>query len=110
MSLAAFMREQQYWEILRQATRLGEHDWPRSIAAKHSTLLASVQADLTTVASSLYQARRELLAAEDERERLREFVEGIAGGSCCESPGCSIDDPMCDTMMARAMLEGKEDT
>lgn len=60
MSLDAFMREQQYWEILRQADRLETHDWPHNMAAKHHKFLASVTAQLSLVANSLYRARQEL--------------------------------------------------
>ena len=35
---------------------------------------------------------------------LVEFVEGIAAESCCQTPGCSEDDPRCTTMEARAAL------
>ena len=31
-------------------------------------------------------------------------LEGIALGGCCQSPGCSPDDPKCDAMAARAAI------
>jgi len=39
--------------------------------------------------------------------RIPEMVDAlvdIASGPCCESPGCTVDDPSCDTMRARAAL------
>lgn len=35
---------------------------------------------------------------------LLECVIGIAGESCCETEGCTVEDPMCDVMKARAAL------
>ena len=36
-------------------------------------------------------------------------LEGIALGGCCQSPGCSPDDPKCDAMTARdAIAQAKE--
>lgn len=34
----------------------------------------------------------------------RDALLNIASGGCCQTPGCSIDDPRCDTMLARAAL------
>jgi len=49
-----------------------------------------------------------LMAKAREQDRkmaaLVEFVEGIAAESCCQTPGCSEDDPRCTTMEARAAL------
>ena len=47
-----------------------------------------------------------IVAAWDEIERLREALEEIASGPCCETPGGSFDRPCCDVMVARAALEG----
>ena len=38
--------------------------------------------------------------------RMFEVLEEMAAGSCCQTPGCNIDDPMCDTMVARYAIEG----
>jgi len=35
---------------------------------------------------------------------LLEALEGIALGGCCQTPGCSPDDPKCDVMAARAAI------
>ena len=36
-------------------------------------------------------------------------LKGIALGGCCQSPGCSPDDPKCDAMTARdAIAQAKE--
>lgn len=43
--------------------------------------------------------------------QLKEALEQIGRpGNCCETPGCSIENPCCDAMIARAALlaaEGK---
>lgn len=31
-------------------------------------------------------------------------LQQIASGGCCLTPGCSVDNPMCDAMTARAAL------
>ncbi len=46
--------------------------------------------------------------AADEIERLRTTLEGIAQSGCCETPGCSVDEPKCTTMEARAALHPAE--
>ncbi len=96
--------------IAQNLVRLIIADCQEEFAYIHSDEAEAEMEALASVKVKAEKAEAAIAAALDERERLREFVEGIAGGSCCESPGCSIDDPMCDTMMARAMLEGKEDT
>ena len=39
-----------------------------------------------------------------EHDALVEALEEIAAGACCQTPGGSLDDPCCDTMVARAAL------
>jgi len=49
------------------------------------------------------------LNAKDRARRLVSMIAAlvdIAAGSCCETEGCSEEDPMCDTMIARAGLKG----
>lgn len=38
---------------------------------------------------------------------LIDFVRGLAEAPCCETPGCSLADPHCVTMVARAFFSGK---
>ena len=47
--------------------------------------------------------------------RNEELIEGllaalrdIASGPCCETPGCCVDDPKCEAMMARAAIAAAE--
>ncbi len=35
---------------------------------------------------------------------MREALDTIAHSACCETPGCSVEWPMCDAMTARAAL------
>lgn len=35
---------------------------------------------------------------------LVEAVRGIAASACCETPGCSVANPLCDAMTARAAM------
>jgi len=37
-------------------------------------------------------------------QRMIATLEDVAGGPCCETEGCSIEEPMCDAMNARAAL------
>ena len=49
------------------------------------------------------------LGAEEYKKRLVSLVAGlvdIAAGACCMTDGCSLDEPLCDVMMARAALRG----
>lgn len=39
---------------------------------------------------------------------LRDALADIAQASCCLSPGCDVDDPHCDAMMAEAALHYDE--
>ena len=41
--------------------------------------------------------------------RLRKALKQIASYQCCETPGCCIDDPMCDAMVARAALKASNE-
>jgi len=45
--------------------------------------------------------RARVIAAGDD---LLEALKSIAAGECCLTPGCSINDPMCDAMIARAAI------
>ena len=38
--------------------------------------------------------------------KMFDVLEELAAGSCCQTPGCGIDDPKCDTMMARYAING----
>jgi hypothetical protein len=48
-------------------------------------------------------------AAERRLAECREALEEIASGPCCGTPGCSVDDPLCDSMIARAALRPTEE-
>lgn len=52
-----------------------------------------------------YKREAELTRLREENARLREALEGLASGQCCETPGCSTDDPKCEAMIARQALE-----
>ena len=47
------------------------------------------------------QARQKL----DCLTRYREALEYIAKSGCCQSPGCSVEDPMCVAMTAQQALK-----
>ena len=56
-----------------------------------------------------YDTEEEAVAAYMRVVRMREALEGIADSGCCLTPGCNVEDPMCDTMIARAALEEVND-
>ena len=62
-ALESVMREEPYWDILALATALDEHDWPRSIARKHSEFISHISDRLRQSANVLYLAREALRAA-----------------------------------------------
>lgn len=43
-----------------------------------------------------------------DNKRLREALEGFASSTCCQTPGCCVDDPHCDTMTARQALAARQ--
>ena len=46
----------------------------------------------------------EIKAREEQVQALVDTMKEIAGGSCCQWPGCCIDLPMCTPMIARAAI------
>lgn len=64
--------------------------------ARHIARKATARAEAAE--SALAEARERIT-------RLEEALQGIADGFCCETPGCSTEDPKCDTMLARAALK-----
>ncbi len=44
--------------------------------------------------------------AEAQRDMLLAALKDIASSQCCQTSGCSIGEPMCDTMIARAAIAG----
>ena len=64
----------------------------------HDTFIGTAGAEAN---AKLAAAAPDLLAA----------LEGIALGGCCQTPGCSPDDPKCDAMAARtAIAQAKGET
>lgn len=59
-----------------------------------------------TDAEALAFARQlpEIREREKQDQALLETMKEIAGGSCCQWPGCCIDVPMCTAMTARAAV------
>jgi len=39
---------------------------------------------------------------QDRVDHLETVLKELGEGSCCQTPGCCEDDPMCDPMIARA--------
>lgn len=56
--------------------------------------------------SIIIALQAECAALKKENEQYAAGLHEIAGGQCCETPGCCPDDPMCDVMIARAALLG----
>jgi hypothetical protein len=45
----------------------------------------------------------------DNYNVMKEALEQVASGSCCQTPDCCIDEPYCDAMVARAALKKAKD-
>lgn len=59
---------------------------------------------VTVSKDALEDMRTRLAEAERHREVLADALRVISYGGCCETPGCTEEDPKCDARTARAAL------
>lgn len=55
--------------------------------------------------NAILAVRRELEILHCELNKARKALREIGSRPHCMTPGCNVDDPMCDAMIARAALE-----
>lgn len=84
------------WYVDKYGGRFGS----KNVRGSNGWLVAELPRDAT---GSIQKANARLIAASPT---MFEVLEDMAAGSCCQTPGCNIEDPMCDTMQARFAIEG----
>jgi len=57
---------------------------------------------LNNITACLIFLEQELGPLKPRYEYLKTVLGELGEGSCCQTPGCCEDDPMCDPMTARA--------
>ena len=90
-------------EALRHFEAMGPRGASRSY--RHGIALAAAYRELQERhEATVYELNSLMGHIEEQNRELREALEQAASGPCCETPGCSIDSPYCDAMVARAAL------